>query len=239
MRKNGILASVFFSASAAVLLFEASSVSALSLDANIAGIFTDTTFTTLVAGSTLDPSGDVAGADLRVGQGILVTIEIANPQAEAIGGIFATLTVAGDQLNQIDAIVASSILAGGTASVPTSLSNLNSGDVKANSPGQFGAPGDVWIQAVSYGSIPPGTTGTGPDIAAVQLFFEILDPTGVAQLDFILGLTDGDAIFDDAGVTLSDVTFSGAAIILTPEPGTALLLSLGLVGLATAGRRQD
>ena len=52
-------------------------------------------------------------------------------------------------------------------------------------------------------------------------------------ITFDIGLTDGDAI---AGASV--INFN-SAVINVPEPGTALLMGLGLAGLAGAGRRKN
>jgi len=216
---------------AVVLVFGASSASALALDANIAGIFTDSTFATPLPGAVIDGSGDEATATLAAGQGIIITIDVSNAPADLISGIFATLTVQGDQLNLLGAVPVAAILAGGTLFMPTNLGNIGSGAVKGNSPNAFGTAGDVWVQALAYGAA-AGTIGAGPDLAAVQLFFVVTGASGGDQVDFTFGLTAGDAI--DAG---SGTTFNGA-VINVPEPGTALLMGLGLIGLAGAGSRR-
>jgi hypothetical protein len=216
---------------AAVFAFCASNAAALDLTANIAGVFTDSTFITLVP-DFVDNGDGTAAASLAAGQAILVTIDVSNAPADFITGIFATLTVQGDQLNLLGAAPVPSILAGGSVFAPTSLGNIGSGAVKGNSPNAFGTAGDVWVQALAYGAA-GGTIGAGPDIAAVQLFFVVTGASGGDQVDFNFGLTAGDAI------TAPSTTFNGA-VINVPEPGALALsfTSLGTVGLLARIRRR-
>jgi hypothetical protein len=69
------------------------------------------------------------------------------------------------------------------------------------------------------------------------LFFEVLaGATGFTRLDFDLVQTDGDVPFAEGGAQSLSIN---NAVINVPEPGTALLMGLGLTGLAAAGRRQS
>jgi len=214
---------------ASLLVLGTSTASALTIDARIAGVFTDTTFTTPVAGAAPNAGGDVYNFAVQTGQGVVVEIDIANPEADLLSAIFVSMIVQSEHVGLLGAIASPEILTGGTFLNPTSLVDINSGSLKSNAPGP---PGEVWIQAVSYADV-HGSNETGPEVAAVQLFFEVL--SGGEQegmLLFDLQLTDGDVI-----EFANSTTFSGALITVMPEPGTALLLGLGLLGLATTQRR--
>ena len=73
----------------------------------------------------------------------------------------------------------------------------------------------------------------GPVIATVDL---VANTTGVFNLAAFFSPDDG---FDVNGADIQDqVGLNGVAVTVVPEPGTALLMGLGLAGLAAAGRRQ-
>jgi len=157
-----------------------------------------------------------------------VTIDVDNSPADLIQTIFATLIVQGDQLDYFGVIPVPSILQAGPVFMPTNLTDFATGDVKVNSPSMFGVAGDVWIQAVAYAAV-GGTTGTGPDIAAVRLLFLVTGASGSDELLFDLRLTAGP----------SSPTFSSAVINPIPEPNTILLLGLGLAGISSLRFRRS
>ncbi|MFP6656525.1 MAG: PEP-CTERM sorting domain-containing protein [Myxococcota bacterium] len=230
MRKNVILGFV----TAALVVFGASSASALALNATIGGIFTDSSLSTAVAGVVIDGDGN-ATATLAAGQAVLVNINVDNNSAEAIEAIFATLTIQGDQTNFLGPNAPGSILeeagfGGG------SLANIGTGMVKVNTPNAPGAAADVWIQALAYGTA-GGVDGSGDTTADISLLFIVSGASGGDLVEFLLGVTSGDAITAPGGAGVA-TTFSGATINV-PEPGTALLMGLGLLGLAGAGRRRS
>jgi hypothetical protein len=216
---------------AASLFVVSTTASAVDVTANVAGVFTDNTFT------TLDPSFDGtdpqnATADLAAGQGIIISIDIANPTGVNVDAIFTTLIVDDAQVTFLGGSAVPDVLLGGTIFAPTSLTRVAQPGIKGNSPG--GA--NTWVQATAFAA-QGGTDGTGPDLAAVQLFFVVNGASGSDTVDFILGLTEGDALNGAAG-DLTDASTLIGATINVPEPGTALLMGLGLIGLASAGRRR-
>jgi len=230
MRKNLILGFV----TAALVVFGAASASALALDATIGGIFTDSGLGTPIASVVIDGEGN-ATADLAAGNAVLININVDNSGADAIEAIFASLTIQGDQTNFLGPNAPGSILTeagfGGG-----SLANIGTGAVKVNTPNAPGVAGDVWLQALAYGTA-GGVNGTGTTTANISLLFIVSGASGGDFVGFDLGTTLGDAITAPGGGAVA-TTFSGATINV-PEPGTALLMGLGLAGLAGAGRRRS
>ncbi len=217
---------------AMVCLFGSIPANALTLDANVLGIFEslDTNmgvFVDPVVGATIDPDGDMATAPLAAGQFILIGIEVSNLAAEAITAMFTTLIVQGDQISgSLGARLPPTMLKGPGPS-GQSLVNINSGDIKSSQPGGFGHPGDVWIQAPSY-ALQTGANGTGPD--TLEILFVVGSAVAIGDfVTFEMGFTAGDSI---SGA--SSITFNSAAIQVIPQPGTALLMGLGLIGLSAS-----
>lgn len=213
-----------------LLALVASTASALTLDARIGGIFEDALMTTPVVGVTVSPDGNVYGHQAASGEFVLLTIDVANPEGDFIQTLFATMIFQGDKVESLGGNIPSAILQepgfGGNA-----LANINSGDIKGNSPNLPGQAGDVWMQAVSYASL-GGSTATGPD--TISLLFQVTGVSVSTALEFDMGLTQGDSI-----TFPSSTTFSGALITPMPEPTTAILIGLGLTGLAASGRGRN
>jgi hypothetical protein len=217
---------------AIICLFGSLPASALRLDANVLGVFTDSTLATSVAGTTIDPDGDAATAPLTAGHMILIEIEVSNPAAETIQVIFATLVVQGDQISHSLGTLVPPTMLKGPGPSDQSLVNVGSGGLKTGGPGQWGDHVGLWVSAPAY-ALQAGANGTGPD--AIQILFVVAE--GLAIGDFVtfeMGMTAGDAIEGPAGSI--STTFSSTVIQVIPQPGTALLIGLGLIGLGARQR---
>ena len=87
------------------------------------------------------------------------------------------------------------------------------------------------VQTLAAAALFGGFFGPGSFLAA-QLFFEVKDSSDLQTF-----LTPADGFGDLNGILIGDVTLNGAEVIV-PEPTTAALLTLGLVGLGVASRRR-
>ena len=90
-----------------------------------------------------------------------------------------------------------------------------------------------------------GTFGVGPSLATVDimdLVFLVTANVATDGFDMETGLfnTGFDGIFDNVGGPVTP-TFGQAAVdlLLLPEPGTGLLVSLGLLGFALRSRKRS
>ena len=109
------------------------------------------------------------------------------------------------------------------------VANLESGvaDTSVQGPGQE----DTFLSVL-------GTAGAGGDGTAESAQFQIVyNVIGAGTTTLRIGTF---ADYADAFSGASDNVVNNAAVTITvvPEPGTALLMGLGLAGLAAAGRRE-
>jgi hypothetical protein len=84
-----------------------------------------------------------------------------------------------------------------------------------------------------------GTNGQGPDVVA-QLGFTVLPGganSGPLRFEVIIE-PNSDTIAGPMGAEFAGPISLGSAMFVIPEPGTALLVGLGLIGLGVAGRRE-
>ena len=109
------------------------------------------------------------------------------------------------------------------------VTNLESGvaDTSNQGPGQE----DTFLSVL-------GTAGAGGDGTAEDPQFTIVyDVIGNGTTTLRIG-TFSDYADAFSGASNNVVNNTGVTITVVPEPGTALLMGLGLAGLAAAGRRQ-
>jgi hypothetical protein len=199
------------------------------------------------AGSQPLVSGDggaTATGALAPGNIIGVEIFVDNAAQDVISAIFATLTWDGTQVAFLGGGFTGPILTGtctGFSCVAPVLSpGIGAPLLKPLSP--FGqATGDTdWLQVFAHTNV-DGTNGAGPNQVTVTMGFQILPGVGAGdELAFGMIIEPNSDVVAGAmgGAFLGDINLSGAVINPIPEPGTALLMGLGLMGLGAAGRRK-
>ncbi|MBW2293302.1 MAG: PEP-CTERM sorting domain-containing protein [Deltaproteobacteria bacterium] len=126
---------------------------------------------------------------------------------------------------------------------------LGTGSVKFSTNGVIVPADNSLIIVNQQNPLPaPGVVGLGwidPGVAGFRIGTGIPSVVGTVTIAAnALGVFAGGAIlipdvdgFGRSGVLDGTTTFSPASFTVTPEPGTALLLGIGLVGLAAGQRR--
>ncbi len=174
--------------------------------------------------------------DLTPGDIVALEIVVANPTGDVIEALFSSLIVDRTQVSLLGGGF-NDILAGtctGAGCTPPALSSGIAQPIsKPGQPSSLGFGNEDWIQVLAHTAL-GGTNGTGPDVGL--LVGLTIRAGGFERIDFDLGLTPGDAVAHPGGQPFTGpVNFSGAVINI-PEPGTALLLAIGLAWLGGARR---
>lgn len=193
---------------------------------------------TAFASATWTVTATASGGDLNaMASGDTLTLDIkletsAAAQMIAIAGSVNNYDTSVVSVDAVASTVAANLLF--AIIIPTvgsfnGITNLESGvaDTSVQGPGQE----DTFLSVL-------GTSGAGGDGTAESAQFQIVyNVIGAGTTTLRIGTF---ADYADAFSGASDNVVNNTAVTITvvPEPGTALLMGLGLAGLAAAGRRE-
>jgi len=132
------------------------------------------------------------------------------------------------------------LLTNATAAPSSVLSGSSGALSKVSDPMQF--PGDPTgtLRTVQYLASSGQSASAGSALITTLTFQVIGGLDGIADIDVVLNSGDGCSGALGAACGSGDFVLVGTSIAYTPvpEPGTALLMSLGLAGLGFSGRRK-
>ena len=223
-RKNVIIGLI-----ASLLLVFSTTANALDIDA----VFNLANSTTANA-PTVNSSQDWT-LDLTAGDVIAFDVFVSNGAEDVVQAVFASLVTDSTQMTFLGGafsnILTEATCVGFFCSPATLTPGIAKPVSKPNDPQTLGTGTTEWIQAVAHTN-PTGANGAGPD-SAVLLAYQYAGAGGFDLVNIDAAITAGDAVAGAGSVSVS------GSVINVPEPGTALLMGLGLFGLGAAGRRKS
>ncbi len=222
----------------ASLALALSAGSATALNLEVGFFLTSSVFANPVTVNSLGSlSGQPVDIDvvLTPGDRIVLEVWVENDDEEDLSAIFASLVTDFTQVRFQSGGYSEILQESGAPMSPSLAPGPPAPFDKPNNPTSLLTGLENWVQAVAHTNA-AGTTGRGPDIAAFLIYNYV--GMGSEVVDLTIALTAGDALATVGGLPLAGAIDFQSAVIHVPEPGTMLLVGLGLLGLGALRQRR-
>ncbi len=197
---------------------------------------------------SVDHQDDTGGAVLAVGDTFNVDIIASYDGSPSVAGLFTSSAWNPTELLLIGVTDAPMLIFPGPSGFLLRVSNPFVHLAEPAGTFHSADPAGT-IRSVQYGAFPGLLPSAGPATLITTLTFQVLSGgDGIGEIDTIFNL--GDQVFASGsacgspivfcGIDPADVSLGGTTVTLSlPEPGSALLLGLGLMGLGASRSRRD
>jgi hypothetical protein len=174
---------------------------------------------------------------LTAGDVIVVDTRASNPDQDIFKTMFVSLVYDASELQYVGAELFDILVEDSCPGfcTPARLGPIVGGGQleKPNDPASLGTGTEAWVNGFVHTNI-DGASGLGGEVAT-RMTLQVL--SNLTSVTIAMALTPGDTITDENLMEFAG-PLSLNGIVITPEPGTAVLLGLGLICLGHRSQRR-